>query len=288
MMATDDFYDEIKLGTGLPPVYRFPETAARALAQLWRYASWRQRPEDEKTPAFEVDDAQVAEILEHADDGFLPSPDAFRVLGCYGIPVAPWRWAPDAKAAEAAAVALGFPVAIKAEAVGLVHKSDIGAVRLGLENSDQVRGAVSEIQSALAEAELHPDGFLLQQMAAGGHEVLIGISTDPRFGPMLAFGLGGRYVEVFADVRFGVPPLSPSEAQDMVHGIRGFPLLEGVRGEEPADLEILIEVLLRVAQLSQRHPLITELDINPFLAAAERDRALALDVRIRVGTGGNA
>jgi acetyl coenzyme A synthetase (ADP forming)-like protein len=284
MMATDSFYDEIKQRTELPPVYRFPEIAARALAQLWRYASWRQRPEDEKTPEFEVDDARVAEILERADDGFLASPEAFRVLECYGIPVAPWRWAPDAKAAENAAVEIGFPVAVKAEAAGLVHKSDIGAVRLGLEDGDQVKHAIGDIEKALAEAELDATGFLLQQMAGGGHEVLIGISTDPRFGPMLAFGLGGRYVEVFADVRFGVPPLSPSEAQDMVHGIRGFPLLEGVRGEEAADLGILTEVLLRVAQLSQRHPRITELDINPFLAANERDRAVALDVRIRVGS----
>ena len=111
---------------------------------------------------------------------------------------------------------------------------------------------------------------------------LFGISTDPRFGPMLAFGLGGRYVEVFADVRFGVPPLSVTEARAMVRGIRGFPLLEGVRGEQAADLDTLIEVLLRIAQLSQHHPQIAELDINPFLASASREAALALDVRIRV------
>jgi acetyltransferase len=120
-------------------------------------------------------------------------------------------------------------------------------------------------------------------MAEGGHEVLFGISTDPRFGPLLAFGLGGRYVEVFADVRFGVLPLSSPEADEMIRGIRGFPILEGVRGEAGADLGVLAEVLLRVAQLSQRHPRISELDINPFLAAAERNGAVAVDVRIRVG-----
>jgi acyl-CoA synthetase (NDP forming) len=124
-------------------------------------------------------------------------------------------------------------------------------------------------------------------MAEGGHEVIFGISTDPRFGPLLAFGLGGRYVEVWRDLRFGVPPLSAGEARDMIEGIRGFPLLEGVRGEAPADLDLLNEVLLRIAQLSQRHPRILELDINPFLAAPNRAEALALDVRIRVGPRAN-
>ena len=118
-------------------------------------------------------------------------------------------------------------------------------------------------------------------MERGGHEVIFGISTDPRFGPLLMFGLGGRYVEVFRDVRFGVTPLAPSEARDMIRGIRGFQLLEGVRGDTPADLELLEEILLRLAQLAHRHPSVQELDINPFLAGADGVN-LALDVRVRV------
>jgi acyl-CoA synthetase (NDP forming) len=120
-------------------------------------------------------------------------------------------------------------------------------------------------------------------MVRGGHEVIFGISTDPRFGPLLMFGLGGRYVEVFRDVRFGVTPLHRIEAEEMVRGIRGVKLLEGVRGEPPADFEVLVEVLLRLAQLAARHPRIQELDINPFLAASERRAAKAVDVRIKVG-----
>ena len=119
-------------------------------------------------------------------------------------------------------------------------------------------------------------------MAREGHEVIFGISTDPRFGPLLMFGLGGKYVEVFQDVRFGVTPLAPHEAREMVRGIRGRKLLEGVRGEPAADLDVLIDVLLRLAQLAQRHPAIRELDLNPFLAAADRGSAKAVDVRIRV------
>jgi acyl-CoA synthetase (NDP forming) len=127
------------------------------------------------------------------------------------------------------------------------------------------------------------EGFLLQEMARGGHEVIFGISTDPRFGPLLMFGLGGKYVEVFKDVRFGVTPLHRQEAEDMVRGIRGVQLLEGVRGEPAADFDVLVEVLLRLAQLAQRHPRIRDLDINPFLAAADRHHAKALDVRIQMG-----
>ncbi len=283
MMATEDFYEEIKARRDLPPVYRFPESAARALGQLWRYAAWRARPEDPAPPEFAVDDAAVEEILERAGTGYLPSADALRVLELYGIPVARWRFAPDADAALAAAADIGFPVAVKAEAEGLIHKSDVGAVKLHLGDGDAVRGAIGEIDAALAAAGRGAGGYLVQEMAAGGHEVIYGISTDPRFGPILMFGLGGRYVEVLGDVRFGVTPLTRAEAEEMVRGIRGFKLLEGVRGEPAADLDTLIEVQLRVAQLAARHTRIRELDVNPFLAAPTAARAKAVDVRIRVG-----
>jgi acetate---CoA ligase (ADP-forming) len=127
------------------------------------------------------------------------------------------------------------------------------------------------------------EGFLLQEMARGGHEVIFGITTDARFGPLLMFGLGGKYVEVFQDVRFGVPPLAASEAREMIRGIHGFKLLEGVRGEPGADLDVLTGVLLRLTQLAERHPRLRELDINPFLAGPDRRTARALDARLRVG-----
>ena len=122
----------------------------------------------------------------------------------------------------------------------------------------------------------------MQKLARGGHEVIFGISIDPRFGPLLMFGLGGKYVEVFRDVRFAVTPLSPTEARQVIRGIRGIKLLEGVRGDDPADVEYLAEILLRLARLADRHPRIQELDINPFLAGAKRADCKALDVRIRV------
>jgi len=283
MMATEDFHEEVRRTPHLPPVYRFPEQAALALAQLDRYARWRRRPLAEAPVDLAVDDAAVADILSAAADGYLPTPAAFRVLELYGIPVTPWRWVGDAAAVAAAAAEIGFPVAIKAEATGLVHKSDVGAVRLDVEDEDRAARVVAEIGAALERAALAPSGFLVQRMATAGHELLFGISTDPRFGPLLAFGLGGRYVEVFGDVRFGVPPLTATEAGELLRSIRAFALLEGVRGDPPADLDVLTEVLVRVGQLAHRHPRIVELDINPFLATPDRADARAVDVRIRVG-----
>ena len=283
MMATEEFHEEIKNRPDLPPVYQFPESAARALAQLARYASLRRRPLEQNIPAFEVDDEAVAKLVTSVDRGYLPPDKAFRLLELYGISVAPWRVAEGVEEVTRAADEIGYPVVVKATAEELVHKSDLGGVKVDLRNPEELAIAMQEMQTSLAGAGVVAEQFLVQKMAKGGHEVIFGISTDPRFGPLLMFGLGGRYVEVFRDVRFGVLPLTPFEAGEMVRGIQGFQLLEGVRGEAGADLPLLEETLLRIAQLAKRHPRIQELDINPFLAGADRDTSMALDVRIRVG-----
>jgi acyl-CoA synthetase (NDP forming) len=283
MMADEAFYDDVMRRQDLPPVYRFPEAAARAASLLQRYAAWRRRPAEEAPRVFATDDDTVARHLARAAaDGYLAPADAFGVLEAYGIPVVPWRVTATAREAAVAARELGFPVALKAIAPGLVHKSELGAVRVDLGDAMAVEDAAHAMTIRLGRAGLAPSGFLVQAMARGGHEVIFGISTEKRFGPFLMFGLGGKYVEVFRDVLFGTTPLSPAEAQDLVHGIRGVKLLEGVRGEESVDFALLAEVLERLAQLATRHPAIEELDINPFLATPVREQARALDVRIRV------
>jgi acyl-CoA synthetase (NDP forming) len=282
MMATDEFYESVKEARDLPPVYRFPESAARALFMLARYAAWRRRPAEEAVPEFATDDRAVAEILDRTPSGYLDPASTFEVLDLYGIPLAPWKVAQSGDEALAAAREIGYPVVLKAIAPDLVHKSDVGAVRIDLRDEDELAAALSEMTSRVEAAGHRVEGFLVQKMVRGGHEVIFGITTDPRFGPLLMFGLGGKYVEVFQDVRFAVPPLEASEARDVIAGIRGFKLLEGVRGEVGADLGLLAEVLLRLAQLAQRHPRIRELDVNPFLAGPDRASALALDARIRV------
>lgn len=283
MMATDEFYESAKHIRDLPPVYRFPEPAARVLLLLSRYGAWVRRPVEESVPAFETDDAEVAAILSRTTDGYLDPGDAFRVLDLYGIPLASWRRASTGEEALAAAREIGYPVVLKAVAPDLVHKSDVGAVQVDLRDDRALAEAIPRTTGSVTGAGHRVEGWLVQEMAKGGHEVIFGITTDPRFGPLLMFGLGGKYVEVFQDVRFGVLPLGRTDALDMVRGIRGFKLLQGVRGEAGADLELLCEILLRLAQLAQRHPRIREVDINPFLAGPNRAHARAVDARIRVG-----
>jgi acyl-CoA synthetase (NDP forming) len=151
---------------------------------------------------------------------------------------------------------------------------------LDLDDERETAAACAALAARLARAGAPLAGFLVQEMARGGHETIFGISTDERYGPVLMFGLGGKYVEVFRDVRFGVPPMTATDAREMVRGIRGARLLEGVRGEAGADVELLAEILLRLAQLVESRPEIVELDVNPFLAA-DRAASRALDVRVR-------
>jgi len=280
-MATDEFYERVKETPDLPPVYRFPESAARAMFQLARYAAWVRRPEEPAPAGFPVDDGAVAAILERTPEGYLDPADAFRVLDLYGIPLVRWQQVASREEVLAAAREIGYPVVLKAVAPDLVHKSEVGAVQVDLRSETELAAALDRASASVAGGGHRIAGWLVQEMARGGHEVIFGITTDPRFGPLLMFGLGGKYVEVFQDVRFGVLPLGAGEARDMIRGIRGFKLLEGVRGEPGADLDLLVEVLLRLAQLARNHPRIQELDINPFLAG-RGEGAKALDVRIRV------
>jgi acetyl coenzyme A synthetase (ADP forming)-like protein len=282
MMATDEFYESVKDRPDLPPVYRFPEPAARVLLLLSRYGAWVRQPEEPPGPAFDTDDGAVAEILGRTAEGYLEPEDTFRVLDLYGIPLARWRRVASSEEAIEAARQIGYPVVLKAVAPDLVHKSDAGAVQVDLRDEDELAAALARAAESVRQAGHRIEGWLVQEMARGGHEVIFGITTDPRYGPLLMFGLGGKYVEVFQDVRFGVLPLGPGDARDMVRGIRGFKLLEGVRGEPGADLDLLTEVLLRLGQLAQRHPRIREVDVNPFLAGPDRSHARAVDARIRV------
>ncbi len=288
MMAVESFYEGLKGASHLAPVYRFPESAARALAQLVRYGEWRRRPEHEAAPDFDFDIAALTAALAHpGEDGYLGVADAFRLLEALAVPVARWAVAPDRAAALAAARRIGFPVVVKAISPGLVHKSEANAIELDLGDEAELARACDALSHRFGAAGLALTGFFVQEMARAGHETIFGVSTDPRFGPVLMFGLGGKYVEVFRDVRFGVTPLAPSEASEIVRGIRGVKLLEGVRGDAPSDIALLETVLLKLAWLVQRFPEIVELDINPFLAAPAPEpgapsASKAVDVRVRL------
>jgi acyl-CoA synthetase (NDP forming) len=266
------------------PAYIFPESAARALAAMARYRRWRERPEG-TICAFAVDSPAVARILAGARDaggGYLPPEDVRAVLRAYGIPVVGSRLAASADEAVAAADAVGYPVVMKIVSADVLHKTDVGGVALGLRTPGEVRHAheamLASVRSALPNAAI--DGVLVEQHVPGGRETIIGMTLDPAFGPVLMFGLGGIYVEALGDVVFRVQPVSDVDAHEMVGAIRGVKLLDGIRGEPPADRALLAEVIQRVSQLVGDHPDIVEMDINPFVAFEHG--GIALDARIRV------
>ncbi len=281
------------------PAYIFPESAARALAAMWRFRRALGRPLGQ-TVSFDTHDRKVAEIIDGTlKAGFakLSEPDALRVLEAYGIPTVPWRFV-SLKGARSltpqvveAAAELGFPVALKVVSPRITHKTDVGGVVLRLSSKAEVERAVREMvrrvgveesggASDKASARPAIDGILVQQMAAGGTETIVGITRVPGAGALVMFGMGGIYVEVMKDVVLRLAPLLDTDAHDMVREVKMYTLLEGVRGEPPRDLDALSEAILRVSQLAARHPRIAEMDINPLIA--REHGAVAIDARVQL------
>jgi acetate---CoA ligase (ADP-forming) len=272
------------------PGYRFPESAARALGAMYRHRRWLERPEGRLLEA-EVDAERVRGIIaaaraERRDR--LSETEAMEVLSAYGIPVAPFAMARDGDEAVAAAERMGFPVVLKVIAEEVVHKSDVGGVRVGIESAEELRDALQRMRREVPERAGIEDGritgFLVQKMVGGGRETIVGLTGDPGFGRLLMFGLGGIYVEALRDVVFRVHPVTDLDAREMVDSIRGVRLLEGIRGEPPADREAIADVIQRISQLSTDHPEIAELDINPFLAF--ESGGVAVDGRISLTAPG--
>ncbi|HEY6709359.1 MAG TPA: GNAT family N-acetyltransferase, partial [Actinomycetota bacterium] len=216
------------------PHYRFPEDAAYALVRAVEYGVWRQRPEGQVPELPEARNDEAAALLAAAlADGpggrWLAPDQVARLLACYGLPVAEWRLAGSPEEAAAAAAERGGPVALKAVAPRLVHKTEAGAVRLGLAGGDQVRAAADDMAEAVAAQGYVVEGFLVQRMVGDGVELLVGVVHDPTFGPVIACGAGGTAVELLKDVAVRITPLTDLDAAEMVRSLQTFPLLDGYR-----------------------------------------------------------
>lgn len=197
-----------------------------------------------------------------------------------GVPVASARLATSADEAVALAGRTGYPVVLKIMSEDIPHKSDVGGVALNLNDADAVRSAYERVMSGArnAQPDARIDGVSVQKQARPGTEIIIGMTRDPQFGPVLMFGLGGVLVEVLKDVSFRIVPLEQRDAREMVREIKGLPLLQGYRGSEPADLAAVESLILKVSEFVQAHPEIDELDLNPVFAY--RDGVIAVDARV--------
>lgn len=201
-------------------------------------------------------------------------------LQAAGIAVTEARLATSANKAVEAAQEIGFPVVLKVISGDIAHKSDVGGVALNLGNASAVRSAYSEMMNSVRDTapDAKVDGVSVQQMARPGTEVIIGMTTDPQFGPVMMFGLGGIFVEVLKDVAFRIVPLEPRDAKQIIREINGYLVLEGVRGQPAADLLALERMILQVSEFVSEHPEIAELDLNPVFAYP--DGAVAVDARV--------
>ena len=221
-------------------------------------------------------------IADARSDGrtLLTEVESKEQLHAAGIAVTQARLATSANKAVAAAKEVGFPVVLKIVSTDIAHKSDVGGVALNLGNASAVRSAYSQMMKSVREAapQAKVDGVSVQEMARPGTEVIIGTTTDPQFGPVMMFGLGGIFVEVLKDVAFRIVPLEPRDARQIIREINGYPVLEGVRGQPPADLGALERMIMQVSEFVFAHPEIAELDLNPVIAYP--DGAVAVDARV--------
>jgi acetyl coenzyme A synthetase (ADP forming)-like protein len=266
------------------PSYSFPETAAIALARASRYRQWRDRHETYPAGFEDIRTDEAAAVIAAAlarGEGWLTPNEVAKICSCYGLPLVEQRVVDNAEEAATAAAEIGGEIALKAIAVGLLHKTDAGAVRLGLNGPDEVRAAARAMTEQLNAQEVSPSGFVVQKMMSErGVEMLVGVVHDPQFGPVVACGAGGVQVELLKDVSVRLSPLSNEDAAEMIRELRTFPLLTGFRGSPAADVSALEEGLLRVSAMVEDLPQIAELDCNPFVV--HKTGATILDARIRV------
>lgn len=266
------------LKSGNIPCYDYAEMAAKALAALSRYNDMCSRETGEVVHFDDVDRDAAQKVLQGAKDAGrknLSASDVYTLLGAYRIPAADWRMAGNPEEAGKFAAEIGFPVVIKADSEEIVHKSDVGGVKVNLQDAEAVKSAAAEMEKKFGPKGLR---FFVQKFMPGGKEVIIGAKAEPGLGHTVMFGLGGIMVELMKDVSFELTPIASGEAKEMLTSIKSYPLLSGFRGDKGVDREKLAGVIQRVSQLVTELPEIQEMDLNPIIAY--EDRVFVVDARI--------
>jgi acyl-CoA synthetase (NDP forming) len=272
-------------GHGLP-MYTFPESLGSTLGALWRMRQWRDALVGEEPLPYSGNRSAAKRILA----AYLGKPsigelDTRPLLESYGIPVPAGRFAATEEAAVVAAEALGGVLALKIVSADVLHKSDAGGIRLNVPGAEGTRVAFREMMAQVQRAQPQAclDGVLVERMAPEGVEVIVGMRRDPSFGPLVMFGLGGIYVELFNDVAFRIAPVSREAARAMIFETRAGRLLSGYRGTPAADIENLIACIHQFSQLCLDFPQIEEAEINPLRVLPVGQGVLALDGRVILG-----
>lgn len=287
-MGKDDIAEGVKfLNSNKIPNYYFPERAVEALNVMIKYEEFR-RKDKGRYKKFNADHDSVKKIFEASNRIGrinISEADSKDVLAAYGIRTPKHFLAKTSNEAVEAARRFGFPVVMKIASPDILHKSDIGGIKVGLQDEVEVKEAYKQI--IWNSTKFMPDaviwGVSIQEMISDRKEVIVGVNKDSQFGPMVMFGLGGIYVEVLKDVSFRIAPLTDVDASEMITEINSFPLLVGVRGQKRADIESITDILLRVSNLVMDFPEINEMDINPLMVGTAGEGSVAVDARISLG-----
>jgi acyl-CoA synthetase (NDP forming) len=287
-MAEGDLERKFTIQAETIPTYRHPEIPARIISRAVAYDARRRQPSGQMPRYADIDLSKIKSIcakalVEHGS-GWLTTEETHAVLTAMKLPLAQGAVANTAEEAVKLASKIGVPVTVKLASRQIIHKTEIGAVRLNLQSEQEVREAFTDIRRCLEQTGQGDamEGVLVQPMLSGGVEVMVGMTRDPLFGPLLAFGLGGIHVEILGDVQFRITPLTDRDTAEMVHEIKGYRLLRGYRGRPPADVEAIEDVLLRLSRLVEEIPEIRELDLNPIIALPPGQGCTIVDARIRI------
>jgi len=288
IMGAEDL--PVRLAEARIPAFAFPEAAARAMGRVATYAGWRRRPLGDLVEPDGLDRDAARRIVDDAlanaatDDGstWLPSAAAEDVLRAYGVPLARSRIVATPDEGAQAQAEFAAPVAVKVAAP--IHKTDVGGIELGLTSPEAVADAIGRIRQALLDADLaeHADAFLVQEMVGDGLEMVVGVTHDPSFGPIVMAGMGGTLVELLRDVSVRITPLTDQDVDDMLTDLRMAPLLTGYRGAPPADVTALKDLLFRVNAMVEDLPEVAELDLNPVFVRPDGQGVVAVDVRMKL------
>jgi acetyltransferase len=266
------------------PYYPFPEVAAKTLAMMSNFGEWMQKPMTEVKVFDDVNKAEVKEVIAKArarKPHAILEPEGYRILSAYGLPVLPFCLAKEADQAAGWAGKNGYPVVLKIVSEDILHKTEVGGVMVDIENEPELRAKFKDLMDRVREKkpEARIEGVLVQPMASKGVETIIGIKRDPQFGPLIMFGIGGIYVEVFKDVSFRICPIRALSAEHMVVEIKGYKMLQAFRGKGPADTDTIVDSLERLSQLAMDFPCFSEIDVNPFVVYEAGKGACAIDAR---------
>jgi acetyl coenzyme A synthetase (ADP forming)-like protein len=287
LMSQEDIIPRLRvLDPQHPPLFRFPEDAARAIGEMLHHKEWRKIPIG-NFKYFGVKKKIVNDILKSQSrkgEFYLDFADVSKILKAYGLPIISSCIAKDLSESIKCANRLGYPIVIKAVGKELVHKTEIGGVVIDIHNDKELAASENKIISSLKAKGIKSklEGFLLQPYMRGGIETIMGVFKDNKAGHLVMFGLGGIMVEVIKDVKFKLLPITDVEANMLVKSIQSYKLLTGIRGNPPVDLKFVEENLLRLSQLVEDFPEFTEIDFNPFVFAPDKERCKILDARMKV------